>query len=280
MNAVFAIIKLKYKILSLLSPRLAAKDALKLFQKPHNFKIREREKEFLMHSEVCRLKHEPEDLIFYRKGNLEGKKVLMIHGWDSNPGSMAAIADQLIDQGYDIYAYNVPAHGISSEKRTNMLDVADKLVKAMKHLNGEKKLNIVTHSFGSGAISFALQKSKIEIDKAVFITSPDKLIDIFKEFSDKIGMSKLAFLKMLQLTEQRFKLTFYQMEVSKLLKESKINELLLIHDVDDKILPFRNAENIKNANKKIELHSTHGKGHYRILWDEEVIEKIGHFMEN
>ena len=278
MNLLLRLIRIKFSFLSAISPTYASKQALNLFQKPHFQKIRERERNFLENSKITRLPYNPEDIIIYEAGDAKGKKVLMIHGWDSNPGSMAGIAEELIKNGFHVLVFNVPAHGISSQKKTNMLNVSEILIDVLKKFNENENISVVTHSFGSGAVSFALSKSGFRVDKLVFVTSPDKLYDIFKDFADRIGLSEKAFRSMCDATEKRFKLTFKEMQISKLLESSFFNKLLLIHDKKDMILPFKNAEIISGISKNTELYATEGKGHYRILWDETVIGKIRDFL--
>ncbi len=278
MNLLLKLIRIKFSFLSAISPSFASNQALNLFQKPHFQKIRDREKDFLEHSKITRLPYNPEDIIIYEAGDTTGKKVLMIHGWDSNPGSMAGIAEELINQGFHVLVLNVPAHGILTQKKTNMLYVSGILIDVLKKFNLNENISVVTHSFGSGAISLALNKSCIKVDKLVFVTSPDKLYDIFRDFADRIGLSDKAFKSLLETTEKRFNLTFEELQISKLLESSFFNKLLMIHDKKDMILPFKNAEIIAGINKNTELYATEGKGHYRILWDETVIVKIRDFL--
>jgi predicted alpha/beta hydrolase family esterase len=159
-----------------------------------------------------------------------------------------------------------------------MLYVSEILADVLSAFNESGSISIVTHSFGSGAISFALNKTKIPVDRLVFVTSPDKLYDIFKDFAGRIGLSQKAFRIMCDTTEKKFKLTFDDMQISKQLRSAHFNKLLMIHDKNDMILPFKNAQIISASVPNTELFATEGKGHYRILWDQEVINKISDFL--
>lgn len=278
MNFVLKLVKLRFQILSVIAPKIAAKQALKIFQKPHFQKVRDREKKFLNTANIIRVKHNPEDIIIYEMGDKSGKPVLMVHGWDSNPGSLYGIAEELIKNGFHIYSLNVPAHGISKQKVTNMFDVSLIIVEILRQLEKYNSISIVTHSFGSGAVSFALEMNQKEVDNLVFVTSPDKLIDIFSDFAKTIGLNEKAFNMMIDQTENRFHKKFDDMEISKALTKVKFDKLLLVHDREDKVLSFKNTKRINEKNPKSEIFATEGKGHYRILWDEEVISKIVDFL--
>lgn len=279
MNLVLKLVKFRFRVLSIVAPKIAAKKALKIFQKPHFQKIREREKNFLNNANIIRVKHDPEDIIIYEMGDKAGKPVLMVHGWDSNPGSLSGIAEELAKSGFHIYSLNVPAHGISEQKVTNMLDVSLIIVEILRQLEKYNSISIVTHSFGSGAVSFALEINQKKVDNLVFVTSPDKLIDIFKDFANTIGLNKKAYKMMIELTENRFDKKFDDMEISKALTNVMFDKLLLVHDKEDKVLPFENIKRINRKNPKSEIFATEGKGHYRILWDEEIISKIVNFLK-
>ncbi len=278
MKIMLEIMKLRFKLLSVLSPKKAANLALNIFQKPHFNKVREREKEFLNTAKIVRINNDEENIILYETGDKSGKPIITVHGWDSNPGSMSGITNKLAESGFHIFSLNVPAHGISKRESTNMFDTSDIIVKVLEWIDREGEVSFVTHSFGSGAVSLALQKSGIEVDKLAFVTSPDKLWDIFKDYAEVIGLNDAAFKQMIKKTEQRFGRSFDKMQISKVLNDAKFQQLLLIHDVDDKILPFGNTESIHHSNPDSEIFSTKGKGHYRILWDEEVIDKIAQFL--
>jgi pimeloyl-ACP methyl ester carboxylesterase len=278
-SVVLELMKFRFKLLSFIAPKKAARLAIDIFSKPHFQKIRERERKFLNNSNIIRIKNKPEDIILYEKGNKDGKPILMVHGWDSNPGSLSGIADKLVGLGYHIYALNVPAHGISNLNSTNMLETADLINKVLEELKDKGIFSFVTHSFGSGAVSFALNKSGIKADKLAFVTSPDKLLEIFRDYKDTIALGDKAYKYMLEYSENRFQRKFEDMVISKVLKKANFNKLLLVHDKNDKILPYHNSENIKKNNPdRSEIFSTEGKGHYRILWDEEVIDKIVSFF--
>lgn len=271
--------KFRFKLLSILSPSKAAKSAIEVFSKPHFKKLREREKEFLENTNIVRIKHEPEDIILYETGEETGKPVLMVHGWDSNPGSMSGIAKRLSAKGYKIYVLNVPAHGISIMKSTNMLETSKLINKILEIYKQKGEFSFVTHSFGSGAVSFALNESGIKVDRLAFVTSPDKIIDIFDDYKNTIGLGDKAYKYMLEYSEEKFQRRFDDMVISKALQKANFNKLLLIHDEKDKILPYSNSLNIhKKNNKRSEIFTTQAKGHYRILWDEDVIEKIAKFI--
>ena len=63
------------------------------------------------------------------------------------------------------------------------------------------------------------------------------------------------------------------------LKSFTFSKLLLIHDENDKIIPFKNSESIvqKNPNKT-ELKKFKNIGHYKMLWNNDVVDSILMFL--
>lgn len=251
-----------------------------MFQHPRVIPVREREKVFFENARVLRIPYDPEEIIIYETGNASGDKVLLVHGWESNPGSMGGIAEELVKNGFHVFSLNIPAHGISKLKTTTMLHVSILLTDLINdHFKGEN-LSVVTHSFGSGAVSFALSRGKVRLKNMVFITSPEKIYDIFADFAGKINLTDKALEKLIEITEKKFDFSVYGLKISSSLKNSDFGKLLLIHDRYDKVLPFENVEKINSLIPNSYIFPTEGKGHYRLLWDKDVISKTVEFLKN
>lgn len=265
-------------MLSILCPEIAARQAFNLFRHPRIIKVRERERRFFEKAKILRIPYEPEDIILYETGNESGEKVLLIHGWESNPGSMGGIAKELVNNDFHVFSLNLPAHGISRLKTTTMLHVSIMLTDLIKEHFKAQKISVVTHSFGSGAISFALSRGKIGLKNMVFVTSPEKIYDIFADFASNINLNENALEKLIAITEKKFNFTLDGLRISSSLKDSEFDKLLLIHDRYDKVLPYENAETINRLVPNSDIFTTEGKGHYRLLWDEKVIQKTVEFL--
>jgi pimeloyl-ACP methyl ester carboxylesterase len=278
MNLIYKSLRLKYGILSFLCPGNAARQAFNMFQHPRSITVREREKKFYEKARILRIPYEPEEIILFETGNEAGEKVLLIHGWESNPGSMGGIAEELVNQGFHVFSLNIPAHGISKLKTTTMLHVSILLADLIKGYFESEKISVVTHSFGSGAISFALSRGKISLKNMVFITSPEKIYDIFADFADKINLNEKALEKLIAITETKFDFSLEGLQISSSLQNSDFEKLLLIHDRYDTVLPYENVININRLVPNSDIFTTEGKGHYRLLWDKQVIKRTVKFL--
>ncbi|WP_222931406.1 hypothetical protein, partial [Xanthovirga aplysinae] len=55
-------------------------------------------------------------------------------------------------------------------------------------------------------------------------------------------------------------------------------QFLLVHDKYDKIINFRNSTDIHQAIEKADLISFEKIGHYRMLWNEQVIQTVSTYF--
>lgn len=52
-----------------------------------------------------------------------GPVVLLVHGWESNTGRKLPLVEPLLGQGYRVFAFDAPGHGLSPDAGTNLIDV-------------------------------------------------------------------------------------------------------------------------------------------------------------
>ena len=169
------LIRLSFRILSFVWPKMAGKLAFRLFQVPRNKSFRNREKAFFEKARHFVVPHPTEDIDAYELGNPDGKLVLLVHGWDSNAGSLSKIAGELAVRGYRVVTFNLPAHGTSKLKRANLILCAGAMRALLDFLNPTEPFSIVTHSFGSAVSSYTLAKAPYIVDRFVMLTSPNRL---------------------------------------------------------------------------------------------------------
>jgi len=261
-----------FRLLSFLAPKLAGKQAFELFQKPHMKKTRTRELALFDHFKESRIPAEGEDLFVYSHGDQNDYPVILVHGWDSNPGSLYGIAQELAKHPFHVIVLSLPAHGKSKLTKTNMIHSSEMIKVLLDHYGLKNNFSMVTHSFGSGTSTIALRETGIKADLLLFLTTPDRMWDIFDNYRAMIKLGKKAYSYLLKEVEKLSPIKIDEFNISDLVQEVKYKKLILVHDKNDKILPWENALRMKEKNPKIELIETKGKGHYRLLWDPYTIE--------
>ena len=272
------LIQFYFRTFSPIAPKLTGKQAFNLFQRTQKKSIREKEKIFYNLSKHFTVGHSLGKIDAYEMGNPNDPLVLLIHGWDSNAGSMAAIAIELAEKGNHVVAFNLPAHGFSKLKKANIVLCREYFEAVVNHIRSNKPFSVVSHSFGSAVTAFSLMESDMQVDKLVFLTNPNSFPAVFKDFSQFIQISKKGEQVILDEAEKLIgrPLNDYQME--NVGEKINYNELLLVHDTYDRVLPYQNSVIVKNNWRDSQLLTIEKIGHYRMLWNEYVVNSVARFI--
>ncbi len=272
------LIRLYYTILSAVSPKTASKTAFKLFQKVRKKNIRQREQPFYDKASHYTLKYEKEDLDCYEFGKEHKDVVVLVHGWDSNAGCMFGFIDKLVANNKRVVTFNLPGHAFYKSSQTNYLECKQAFELIVNDISDYNKISFISHSFGSGIVAYGLSALNIKVDKLVLLTSPNFVVDIFTDFKNIIGLGDKAFELMNNKASALLKEDIKKVSTEDKLQMVNFNDALLIHDKNDKVIPFANTVSINEAVKNSRIESYENIGHYRMLWNDDVINKTIEFV--
>jgi pimeloyl-ACP methyl ester carboxylesterase len=272
-----AYIRTKFKILATISKRKAAEEAFTLFCTPLIKPIKE----------IPQLFKEAESLQFesnglkvqgYRWNHPQQKKVMVLHGFSSAACKFERYIASLIDKGYEVLAFDAPAHGNSEGKTVNVVQYSDMVKKAMS-LYGPID-SFIAHSFGGLAISLTLEViPHDEHTKVVFIAPA----------TETTSAVKTAF-EILQLNNSKVKEIFnniiYELggkptewySIKRAMKNIKA-KILWIHDEDDDVTPIADVLKVQEDKyPNIQYIFTKGLGHRKIYRDNAVRTAVINFL--
>ncbi len=203
-----------------------------------------------------------------------GETVLLVHGWESNTFRWRVLIKKLQEQGYNVIAYDAPAHGHSSGKIFNVPLNAACLQKIIELYRPNY---IIGHSMGAMTTIFhQYLYGNQEIDKLVMLAPPSELSRMIKEYQEVLKLSP----KFMEALNQYFKDThgYYFEEFSAAGFAKKLTTKgILIHDKKDKIAPYQEAEAIHQNWSNGQLVLTEDFGHS--LFFAEVDRLILDFLE-
>ena len=262
-----------FRLLSAVAPDLAAKKAALLFQRAQKRKFRAPERVFYAEHSAQPLSYRGGELPIFEWGNPNAPLILLVHGWNSNAGSMSGIGNRLVAEGYRVIAMDLPGHGLSEARYTNLLEM-QRAMQALFDTLGDTPFSIVSHSFGSAVSSFALAESGVKADKLIFLTSPNRMEAVFEDYQQLIGLGKKAFTKLLNIVGHILRRPIQEATVTNFLKHAEYTSLLLIHDRSDKVIPFDYAVDIYANTERTRYLPIEQTGHYRMLWVEDVIDMV------
>lgn len=199
-----------------------------------------------------------------------GPVVLLIHGWEGSANSLSAIATQLLDKGLRVVLFDLPAHGFSPGRKTNLIEIS-RVIQQLAADEGHFRA-LVGHSFGAACAGHAI-KEGVSTDRFVSISAPAKIDFIVNFFCSMVGASSKTKNSLIRQIETIFQRPY---------KEESLTELapafdqkgLIIHDRKDRMVPYILAEEFSAAWSGARLLTTKGLGHTRILRNEDVIAAI------
>ena len=280
MNFQIYILRLYFKTICLFAPKFAGSKAFKLFQKVRIKTIRKREEEFYINAKHFNIPFDKESLSCYELGENNPNLVFLLHGWESNAGSLSKIAYKLAENNYRVISFDLPGHANYKSNYTNLAECKNAFTHVIDFIKPNKSFSVLSHSFGSAVTTYTLSKLNYKIDKLVFLTSPNSILEIFKDFKKLIGLPSTAFSYLLEkadlLANEKIK-NFY---IDEKLKYFNFSKLLLIHDEYDKIIPVKNSVEIQSKNKQNTEFIKHKNiGHYKMLWNDKVLKDTLRFLK-
>ena len=198
MNIQLNIVRLYFKLISLFAPKFAGSKAFKLFQKVRIKSIRKREEDFYTKTNHFKVTSFKEDINCYELGAGNSDIVFLLHGWESNAGSLSKFAYQLAENNYRVISFDLPGHANYNLKYTNLAECKNAFINVIDFIKPNKPFSVLSHSFGSAVSAYTLSNLNYKIDKLVFLTSPNSILEIFTDFKKLIGLPNTAFSYLLE----------------------------------------------------------------------------------
>ena len=258
-------------------PKSSAKILLDLFSTPRSRVIRKMEIEILNKAKVIDIKFNKSIVKLYQWG--EGDKyILLSHGWESNAGSLGAFVNPFLEKGFKVISFDSPAHGSSEGTKANML-IFKELVYVIIEKFGLPEVTI-GHSLGANVLILLSYQNNIEFKKTILISPFNQMNSIFKGFQNIVKFPNSLYNKMIDLAEERIDIQLRDLEFGELGNQTSLNEVLLMHDKGDKITPVSHSESMNQQWEKLKFIPIEGSGHYKILWNKEVIQNAVDFTSN
>jgi len=261
-------------VLSYVSADYAANRALHLFSTPRKGLLKEKHHKFLNTATQELLDYEDLPIMTYHWEGL-GKKILLVHGWESNAARWKKKIKEFLKEDFNIIALDAPAHGASGSKVFNALLYSEFInVVVKKH----KPDIVIGHSVGGMSSVFFQQKYQYKsIEKIVLLGAPSEFKDILKRYIQMLGYNKKIESQLKSVIFDQFGAAPEDFSTAKLIKNIR-SKSLIIHDTKDAIIPYSDAELISRNHKNSYFISTTGLGHS--LNDKSVTKSILDFINS
>ena len=266
----------KFRILSTVSKKKTAEIALDLFSTPQ-FRYKRIFPKVFDEAEKLVLSFHGETVYGYRWNKGGNKRALIAHGFNSSVATFGHFVKPLIQKGYEVLAFDAPAHGRSTGTKINAAVYKDFIITINEKYGPVHSL--MGHSFGGLAISLAMEDIPHDDSFRVVLVAPateaKTAIDFFFSFMKLNGQVRKEFDNYIFELKNRPPEWY---SVSRAVKNLKA-KILWVHDEEDRITPWQDAKKVKEENQpNIEFVVTKGLGHRGIYRDAKVAKMIIDFL--
>jgi pimeloyl-ACP methyl ester carboxylesterase len=272
------------------APAFAADAAFRLFCSPSQSTHRPRDYRKLANQARFHLRHANSDRLDTPGGEIQtyifephealAGTILLIHGWAAEGAFLAAYAEPLRRRGFRVVAFDLPAHGQSEGRYTNLAACA-RAAHRVAMLSGPLK-GIIGHSMG-GLVSLWIAEggpplpSAIGVERIVLLGCPNRLIDLTREFGKGLNLcpiAQLGFERRVSRVGHRPVSGFSAVNLLKRIDSA----VLAVHSEDDREVPLANARDIATARTHARLLVRQGLGHSGLLYDSSTIRSVIAFL--
>ena len=269
-------IQTKFKLISAVSKKKAAEKAFVIFGTPFMKSVR---KGPVKNAEIIHFHFKQKKMNGYRWNHPKTKKVLILHGFGSAAHKFEDYATLLVAQGFEVLAFDAPAHGNSEGDTTNAIEYSEMIKQIMEQFGPIE--HFIAHSFGGISLSLALEQvPHNENTKIAFIapaTETTSAVDgAFKMLKLKDESVRDEFEKIILNLTGKNVAWFSMRRAMDNIKAS----ILWVHDEDDEITPWADALKVKEDNHpNIKFVLTKGLGHNKIYHHEDVKKMVTAFLK-
>ncbi|UVH57383.1 alpha/beta hydrolase [Variovorax paradoxus] len=204
--------------------------------------------------------------------------VLLVHGWGGHAGQMLPLAQAVAAAGLRPVLLELPAHGRSAGTMSNSPQFARAIayVTARLAADGHALRAAVAHSLGANGLALAAARG-LSAERLVLLAPPASPREYTRYFAHTFGLNEATRLSMQRLFESREGVLMPQLEPAAV-GPRIAQPTLIVHDRDDRVNRFADAEAYRDAIAGARLVATQGWGHRRILKEAEVLAQVTRFV--
>lgn len=257
------------------SPYFAGNLAANVFITPLNQPKITRGQAMLDEAQAVDMPIDGQSLRVYVWGN-GAQTVVLCHGWRACAGSMSAFVDPLLAAGFRVVAFDAPAHRDSSGRQVTLDSYGAAIRQVVARFSPVHA--VIAHSFGAFSLVLQMQGERaLSINQAVLIGCPKDHTNVIERFATQMQLSAAVKQVFEQTMRAKFQHDSEYYSAVKALSETNITGLL-VHDADDNIMPFHNANTLAQYWQGVTRLTTHGLGHNDILRDPDTVARIVEFV--
>ena len=204
-----------------------------------------------------------------------GPLVLALHGWRGRTTQFRPLAAALLGRGMRTLALELPGHGVSVGDSATPRLIGELLVEVERIVGPVHAA--IGHSFGGAALGAGLVYG-FRPKRIVIISSPTRVSRIPVLLAKTAGLPPPAMKEFVKHLDRDAGRPSRELDLVSTAPPAGIPGLL-IHDLEDAVIPYGEAEALANAWPGLKVMTTRGKGHRDILSAPEVLRTIVEFVD-
>lgn len=267
------LIKKGLGVLQHASPRKSAEIIWHYFTLPGRVGFSEPQKNILKSAESFQYNYKGDIIKSFRWGN-EGPKVLLCHGWRSKAADFRKMILTFVENGYQVEAIDMRAHGLSQGKQTALPEFRD-VIKQHIAMNGPYE-TIAAHSIGALAVGIVLSELGAALHPKNYfaISAPPYVRYFFKDIVKEVGCNEAVYEAMCGLVKEKYHqpIDYFDLRIKS--NQLKHINTHLFYCEDDQIVPFSKGEELETAWPHSSFVHVKGLGHYKIMANDSIISYI------
>ncbi len=207
-----------------------------------------------------------------------GPVVLLSHGWGGHASQMLPLAEALAARGLRPVLVDLPAHGSSRGRVSNLPQFARAIeyITARLQAQGDTLAAVVAHSLAANAAAHAAGRG-LPVGRLVLLAPPASPRDYTLLFAQVFGLSETTRAAMQRRIEAREGILMRQFE-PQAVGPRIAQPTLIVHDRGDRINRFADGEAYRDHIAGATLLATEGLGHRKLLQDEQVLGAVADFI--
>ncbi len=260
------------------------KKAYQAFFSPSQYEVKPKDREIIDWGNNYRVPYDASpkgdvgEIAVTTWGESSHPAVLLMHGWGGARAQMTGFVDPLLFAGYRVVAYDQPAHGESSGKMTNALEIAPTM-----DLIAEKEGKfeaILAHSFGTLITSYALVNRNFPLPtRLIYFGAFNRIMDSLPRFQVIAGLPDQIIEGVRALIYKNFGKGVLDGVNNELMVPQIDIPALMFHDTTDNVTPIEDSRAVAKAWKSAQLIETTGLGHRGALQSKEIHEQVVKFLK-
>ena len=205
-----------------------------------------------------------------------GPLVVCMHGWSGSGTQFRELIPSLVNAGFQVAVFDAPAHGFNPGRTTHVLEFAQSLLAIHQQISPIH--TVVAHSFGAMATLTASYHG-LKSQSMVFIAPGLDVEEIFESYCSSLKLTpKLAQGFRMKVGQKMADIAYLDnpwqfFKSAELLKNASDGGLLIYDDKDEEVT-LAQFERVRREWSGCEAMETKSLGHFKILKDAAVIDKI------